>query len=204
MVTTQVIIDKVNSMTLITPAEEVLGPEERPMVVQPLPTVETTPGSTEVLTPAATLVGEQPGNTTEIREEATNTEQASSLRRSARIAGGVSQPERYLLLTKVQKANQELKADKEKAKVAAIQKEMLQVFEELQALQPVLKADVPEDAEILRCFIFLVEKFLADGQFDKIKARLVANGAQQNRELYPNKSSPTASIHSVGCLYWEL
>jgi hypothetical protein len=26
---------------------------------------------------------------------------------------------------------------------------------------------------------------------------LVANGAQQNRELYPNKSSPTASIHAI-------
>jgi hypothetical protein len=43
----------------------------------------------------------------------------------------------------------------------------------------------------------LVEKFLANGEFDKIKARLVANGAQQNRELYPNKSSPTASIHAI-------
>jgi hypothetical protein len=62
---------------------------------------------------------------------------------------------------------------------------------------PVMKADVPEDAEVLRCFIFLVEKFLANGEFDKIKARLVANRAQQNRELYPNKSSPTASIHAI-------
>ncbi len=50
---------------------------------------------------------------------------------------------------------------------------------------------------MLRCFIFLVEKFLANGEFDKIKARLVANGAQQNRELYPNKSSPTASMHAI-------
>jgi hypothetical protein len=43
----------------------------------------------------------------------------------------------------------------------------------------------------------LVEKFLANGEFDKIKAPLVANGAQQKRELYPNKSSPTASIHAM-------
>jgi len=41
-----------------------------------------------------------------------------------------------------------------------------------------------------------VEKFLANGGFDKIKAQLVANGAQQKRELYPNKSS-TASIHAI-------
>jgi hypothetical protein len=42
-----------------------------------------------------------------------------------------------------------------------------------------------------------VEKFLANGGLDKIKAWLVANGAQKNRELYPNKSSPTASIHAI-------
>jgi hypothetical protein len=60
-----------------------------------------------------------------------------------------------------------------------------------------MKSDVPHDAEILCCFVFLVEKFLANGEFDKIKARLVANGAQQKRELYRNKSSPTASIHAI-------
>jgi hypothetical protein len=102
-----------------------------------------------------------------------------------------------MLLTKIQKAMQTLAVDKEQAKFEAIQKEIIQVFEEFKALSPVMKADVPEDAEVLRCFIFLVEKFLANGEFDKIKARLVANGAQQKRELHPNKSSPTASIHAI-------
>jgi len=59
------------------------------------------------------------------------------------------------------------------------------------------EARYPQRSEILRCFVFLVEKFLANGEFDKIKARLVANGAQQKGEMYPNKSSPTASIHSI-------
>jgi len=40
-------------------------------------------------------------------------------------------------------------------------------------------------------------KVSANGEFDKVKVRLVAKGAQQNRQLYPNKSSPTASIHSI-------
>jgi hypothetical protein len=40
-------------------------------------------------------------------------------------------------------------------------------------------------------FCFIVENFLAKGEFDKIKARLEANEAHQKRELYPNKSSPT-------------
>ncbi len=119
------------------------------------------------------------------------------LRRSARIAQGISQPERYMLLTKIQGTTQKLIVDKEKAKFSAIQKEILQIFEELKAVMPVMKSEVPQDAEILRCFIFLVEKFFANGEFEKIKARLVANGAQQNRALYPNKSSPTASIHAM-------
>jgi len=69
----------------------------------------------------------------------------------------------------------------EKAKLAAIQKELIQIFQELKAVIPVMRHDLPEDAEVLRCFIFLVERFLANGEFDKVKARLVANGAQQNR-----------------------
>jgi hypothetical protein len=43
----------------------------------------------------------------------------------------------------------------------------------------------------------LVEKFLANGEFDRVKARMVANGAQQSGELYPNQSSPTIGIHSI-------
>jgi hypothetical protein len=31
-----------------------------------------------------------------------------------------------------------------------------------------------------------MEIFLANGDFDKVKAHMMANGAQQNRELYPN------------------
>jgi hypothetical protein len=133
MVTTQAIIDKLNSMTLISPVEEVLEAGGRQPTTQQIPSAETMPMETETLTPATTLAEEQPvstAETTELSEEATNTEQASSLRRSARIAGGVSQPERYLLMTRIQKATQELQINKEKAKVAAIQKEMLQVFEE--------------------------------------------------------------------------
>jgi hypothetical protein len=62
---------------------------------------------------------------------------------------------------------------------------------------PVMWEDIPADAEILRSFIFLVEKFLANGEFDKVKARMVADGAQQNRQLYPNRSSPTVGLHSM-------
>jgi hypothetical protein len=45
--------------------------------------------------------------------------------------------------------------------------------------------------------MFLVEKYLADGTFDKIKARLVADGRDQDVAMYPNKASRTVAIHSV-------
>jgi hypothetical protein len=41
----------------------------------------------------------------------------------------------------------------------------------LQAVKPVMKLDIPKDAEILCCFIFLVEKFLANSE-NLIKSRL--------------------------------
>jgi hypothetical protein len=64
-------------------------------------------------------------------------------------------------------------------------------------LKLVMKSDRLEDVEVLQYFVFLVKKDLAYGKFDKIKARLVASGVQQKRELYPNKSSPTASLHAI-------
>jgi hypothetical protein len=45
--------------------------------------------------------------------------------------------------------------------------------------------------------MFVVEKFLANGSFDKMKARLVADGRDQDSNMYPDKASPTVAIHSV-------
>jgi hypothetical protein len=45
--------------------------------------------------------------------------------------------------------------------------------------------------------MFLVNKYSAKGSFDKVKARLIADGRDQDAELFPNKSSPTVAIHSV-------
>jgi hypothetical protein len=45
--------------------------------------------------------------------------------------------------------------------------------------------------------MFIVTKYLASGEFDKMKARIVADGRDQDPELYPNKSSPTVALHSV-------
>ena len=53
---------------------------------------------------------------------------------------------------------------------------------------------------IIRSFMFLKEKFTADssdGQFGKLKARLVAGSYQQDKGLYDNLSSSTAATSSI-------
>jgi hypothetical protein len=52
---------------------------------------------------------------------------------------------------------------------------------------------------IITSSLFLIEKFSADGSFEKLKARLVAGGHLQNRSEYDDAdiSSPTVSTISV-------
>jgi hypothetical protein len=50
---------------------------------------------------------------------------------------------------------------------------------------------------LIRSFIFLKEKYDANGNFDRIKARLVAGGNEQDKSLYDDLSSPTCSIQSL-------
>ena len=54
-----------------------------------------------------------------------------------------------------------------------------------------------EDARVIRSIVFLKEKFLPTGEFEKLKARLVAGGDMQNRDLYEDLSAPTVATASV-------
>ena len=54
-----------------------------------------------------------------------------------------------------------------------------------------------ERKRIIRSSMFLKDKYLASGAFDRFKARLVAGGDMQDKTLYNNLSSPTASTTSV-------
>lgn len=71
------------------------------------------------------------------------------------------------------------------------------MIEELVMIVPVKRTSIPEDVTTLKPHMFLVNKYLADGRFGKVKARVVANGRDQDPEKSPNKSSPTVAIHSV-------
>ena len=54
-----------------------------------------------------------------------------------------------------------------------------------------------ERGRIIRSSMFLKEKFLASGEFEKLKARLVAGGDQQDKTLYDDLSAPTVGTSSV-------
>jgi hypothetical protein len=45
--------------------------------------------------------------------------------------------------------------------------------------------------------MFPKDTYMASGAFDKFKARLVAGGDRQDKELYDNLTSPTASAASL-------
>jgi hypothetical protein len=51
--------------------------------------------------------------------------------------------------------------------------------------------------KVIRSSMFLKSKFDAVGRFEKIKARLVADGRGQDRALYPDTSSPTVAVQSL-------
>jgi len=74
--------------------------------------------------------------------------------------------------------------------------EIEQVFINLQAVQPVYEDEL-EGFDPVNCHLFTVEKLLANGDFDKMKLRLVANGNEQDQEVYPDCSSPTIVVHSI-------
>jgi hypothetical protein len=99
-------------------------------------------------------------------------------------------PSRFMNVTKV-------KEWKTEAVDVAIKAELRMLFEELKALRCVKRASIKAGTKILKSHMFVVEKYLANGLFDKMKARLVVDGRDQDEEMYPNKSSPTVAVHSV-------
>jgi hypothetical protein len=64
-------------------------------------------------------------------------------------------------------------------------------------LLPVLWSSLSADerSHIIPAHMFLKEKFKANGEFDKIKGRIVAGGDQQDEDTYDNIASPT--INSI-------
>ena len=84
------------------------------------------------------------------------------------------------------------------AALSVIEKELKQMIDK-KVWAPVSVNDlsVEEKHRIIRSNMFLKEKFLASGEFEKLKARLVAGENQQDRDLYNDLSAPTVATSSV-------
>ena len=54
-----------------------------------------------------------------------------------------------------------------------------------------------ERKAVLRSKVFMKDKYLASGAFDRYKARLVAGGHQQDKSLYDDLSSPTIATSHI-------
>jgi hypothetical protein len=135
------------------------------------------------------LTREEPQMSVEVESADEGTEEHEVRTRSGRT---VTRPARFANVTKVNRSEW-----KEKVSKDAIKAELKQLFDELKALRAIPQAEITKSAKVLKSHMFLVKKNLADGTFEKVKARLVADGRDQDSDLYPKKSSPTVAIHSV-------
>jgi len=109
----------------------------------------------------------------------------------------INPPARYTMAVKVNKRKET--GGRRKAIEKADKDEIELLFVELHGLLPEFEKDVQGRA--YNCHMFGVEKFLATGEHDKFKSRLVSNGNEQDADLFPDRSSPTAALHSImACL----
>ena len=135
---------------------------------------------------------ESPEEHQELAEDQTRDEIGEESIITTRLGREIRRPTRFLAVTKLSKQDwKEVEADK------AIKAELITLFQELKALRAVRRASIKAGTKILKSHMFVVTKYLASGEFDKMKARLVADGRDQDPELYPNKSSPTVALQSV-------
>ena len=61
----------------------------------------------------------------------------------------------------------------------------------------VSRLTISERRSIMRSSMFIKEKFFPDGTFEKLKTRLVAGGAKQDKSLHGDLSAPTVLTSSV-------
>ena len=90
-------------------------------------------------------------------------------------------------------------AEHGKAAEESVKKELQQMIDK-KVWHPVVKSDLnnKQQSSIIRSSMFLKEKFDSTGKFEKLKARLVANGNMQDKTIYgDNMSSPTSALSSV-------
>jgi hypothetical protein len=79
-----------------------------------------------------------------------------------------------------------------------VEKEIKQMFDK-KVFKPVRYKGIPlaYRGKTIRTFMFIKEKYKPDGTFDKMKARLVVGGNEQDLEIIVDVSSPTLSLSAL-------
>jgi hypothetical protein len=97
----------------------------------------------------------------------------------------------------VTKISQKVWNEEASMKAIKIEIELNMLFDELKALLSVKRASILAGTKIPKSHMFVVAKYLASGEFDKLKAQLLADRRDQDADLCPNKTLPMAVIYSV-------
>jgi hypothetical protein len=145
----------------------------------------------------APLVEDVQAAVEEDRDVRAELQEPRAQRQSLRLSGGrVARPKRYQAYHTSYKKGLR---DHGRPAYIAIVGELKQLLREKKAIDPVHRGDLSarQIKKVIRSIMFLKTKFDGMGVFEKIKARLVANGAMQDKALYPDNSSPTAMMQSV-------
>jgi len=134
----------------------------------------------------------------EDEEDGTEPDGGIASRTKQRTGAQINPPNRYSLASvKINKKKET--GERLKAIERADKDEIELLFVELRGFMPEFEENVKGDS--FSCHMFEVEKFLATGEHDKFKARLVFDGSEQDPDLFPDRSSPTVPFHSLmACL----
>jgi hypothetical protein len=208
---TEDIINRINEIAMdrVELVDELVGdldeqPQDRESSLNYLPP-ERRIESTDIELPVDELPSasqdEVPTNINQRDEEFSNlpVPQAAIISRSRRSGGERDSMINLVNLAKV--GNYSIKEGfqdhKRRAAVyEALYKELLQMHTK-GVFSPARKEDVGPSDSLIPSRSFLKDKFTPDGQLSTIKLRLVAGGHRQDRALYDDISSPTASVTAL-------
>jgi hypothetical protein len=175
-----------NAYDGLEPEEAVAAPVEQVVPEEQLPQQAEAGSKGEQGTPAGSLEGvtlaqdedcpklEPQGDGDESDDKAEE-EESPEVHQSERIRVGVDKPKQYVVATvKLQLGNHNSEERNEKIQQAQ-QAEIKQVFEELDALEPLKRGplkrgDIPQGIKALGTHLFTVEKFTASGEHEKFKS----------------------------------
>jgi hypothetical protein len=115
--------------------------------------------------------------------EVDSAQEVERFRRSKLIRKDVEKPSRYAVATEKIRSGDKQDAQKNEEIKKVNLAEIKQVFQELEALEPVERLQIPANVKALGLHLFTVEKFTAPGEHEKFKSQLVSHGNEQDTLL---------------------